>query len=101
MTTRIGRLAVRGVIDAVFADPEGTDGQQGVVIVDWKTGRVPPARQLRELSLQLSLYRLAWHERTGLPLERIRTAFHYVAAGHTHEVEEHPSREEIATMIEG
>ena len=101
VTTRIGRLAVRGVIDAVFADPEGTDGQQGVVIVDWKTGRVPPARQLRELSLQLSLYRLAWHERTGLPLEQIRTAFHYVAAGHTHEVEEHPSREEIATMIEG
>ena len=35
------------------------------------------------------------------PLEQIRTAFHYVAAGHTHEVEEHPSREEIATMIEG
>src|SRR5699024_4491787 len=101
VTTRIGRLAVRGVIDAVFADPEGTDGQQGVVIVDWKTGRVPPARQLRELSLQLSLYRLAWHERTGLPLERIRTAFHYVAAGHTHEVAEHPSRQEIATMIEG
>ena len=100
VTTRVGQVAVRGVIDAVFAEPEGTGGRQGVLIVDWKTGRVPPPSQLRELSLQLSLYRLAWHERTGLPLEQIRTAFHYVAAGHTHEVREHPPREGIARMLE-
>jgi DNA helicase-2/ATP-dependent DNA helicase PcrA len=89
---------VRGVIDAVFADPGGGDG---VMIVDWKTGRVPRPAQLRERSRQLSLYRLAWHERTGLPLSRIRTAFHFVADGVTHEVTRHPSRERIAAMLAG
>ncbi|WP_114855813.1 ATP-dependent DNA helicase [Brachybacterium sp. YJGR34] len=97
--TRVGDIAVRGVIDAVFADPEGTDGSQGVVIVDWKTGRVPRPAQLRERSLQLSLYRLAWHESTGLPLSSIRTAFHFVADGLTHEVRRHPSRERIAELL--
>ncbi|MGO1258819.1 MAG: PD-(D/E)XK nuclease family protein, partial [Brachybacterium sp.] len=99
--TRIGEIAVRGIIDAVFADPEGTDGTQGVMIVDWKTGRVPRPAQLRERALQLSLYRLAWHEQTGLPLARIRTAFHFVADGVTHEVRRHPSREKIAQMLAG
>ena len=99
--TRIGQIAVRGVIDAVFADPEGTDGSEGVIVVDWKTGRVPRPAQLRERALQLSLYRLAWHERTGLPLARIRTAFHFVADGITHEVRRHPSRERIAQLLAG
>ena len=107
VTTRIGGIGVRGVIDAVFADPEGgdgtagSDGSGGVIIVDWKTGRMPRPAQLRERSLQLSLYRLAWHERTGLPLRNIRTAFHFVADGITHEVTEHPSRERIAEMLSG
>nr|WP_245349614.1 ATP-dependent DNA helicase [Brachybacterium fresconis] len=96
--TRVGRIAVRGVIDAVFADP---DDDSGVIIVDWKTGRVPRPAQLRERALQLSLYRLAWHESTGLPLGRIRTAFHFVADGITHEVRRHPSRERIAAMLTG
>nr|WP_245354436.1 ATP-dependent DNA helicase [Brachybacterium sacelli] len=99
--TRVGEIAVRGVIDAVFADPEGGDGSDGVLIVDWKTGRVPRPAQLRERSLQLSLYRLAWHESTGLPLSRIRTAFHFVADGVTHEVRRHPSRERMAQMLQG
>ena len=107
VTTRIGEIGVRGVIDAVFAEPEGGDGTAGpdgtggVIIVDWKTGRMPRPAQLRERSLQLSLYRLAWHERTGLPLRNIRTAFHFVADGITHEVTEHPSRERIAEMLSG
>ncbi|MGY5763755.1 ATP-dependent helicase [Brachybacterium sp. DNPG3] len=99
VATQLGSIAVRGVIDAVFSDPEGGDGSEGVVVVDWKTGRMPPPAQLRERSLQLSIYRLAWHEATGLPLERIRTAFHYVGEGRTHEVREHPSREQIERML--
>jgi len=99
--TRVGGVAVRGIIDAVFADPEGSDGSEGVVIVDWKTGHVPRPAQLRARALQLSLYRLAWHEVTGLPLSRIRTAFHFVADGVTHEVTRHPSRERIAQMLAG
>ena len=99
--TRVGEVAVRGVIDAVFADPEGTDGSEGVIILDWKTGRMPRPAQLRERALQLSLYRLAWHESTGLALGRIRTAFHFVAEGRTHEVRRHPSRETIAARLGG
>ncbi|MGP9682547.1 ATP-dependent helicase [Brachybacterium sp. AOP3-A1-3] len=106
--TRVGEIAVRGVIDAVFEDPDSPDSPdneapdaRGVIIVDWKTGRVPRPAQLRERALQLSLYRLAWHERTGLPLERIRTAFHFVADDVTHEVQRHPSRERIAEMLTG
>ncbi|GAA1315703.1 ATP-dependent DNA helicase [Brachybacterium tyrofermentans] len=109
--TRVGEIAVRGVIDAVFEDPDSPEnsdstdserpGARGVIIVDWKTGRVPRPAQLRERALQLSLYRLAWHERTGLPLERIRTAFHFVADDVTHEVRRHPSRERIAEMLTG
>lgn len=98
VTTRIGEVAVRGVIDAVFPDPDGGDG---VMIVDWKTGQVPPPARLRALSLQLTLYRLAWHEATGTPLSRIRTAFHYVAAGVTHEVTRHPSRSAVESRLRG
>ncbi|WP_193104294.1 ATP-dependent DNA helicase [Brachybacterium sp. FME24] len=99
--TRVGEIAVRGVIDAVFADPHPGPEADGVIIVDWKTGRIPRPAQLRERSLQLSLYRLAWHESTGLPLAKIRTAFHFVADGITHEVDRHPSRERIARLLTG
>ncbi|MFC7373811.1 MULTISPECIES: ATP-dependent helicase [unclassified Brachybacterium] len=98
VTTRVGEITVRGVIDAVFPDP---DDARGVIIVDWKTGRLPRPAQLRERSLQLSVYRIAWHERTGIPLGRIRTAFHFVADGVTHEVRRHPSRARIAQMLTG
>lgn len=94
--TRIGPMAVRGVIDAVYPDPENPGG---VVILDWKTGAVPTGAQRRARALQLSVYRLAWHERTGLDLDRIRTVFFYVAAGVEHEVLEHPSRAEIERML--
>lgn len=97
VTTRIGPLSVRGVIDAVYEEstPEGP----GVAIVDWKTGAVPPPSRRRARALQLSVYRLAWHEATGMPLERIRTAFHYVAAGRTLWVTDHPGREELLEML--
>ncbi|GAA1716302.1 ATP-dependent DNA helicase [Brachybacterium phenoliresistens] len=98
VTTRIGSLSVRGVIDAVY--PEETEEGPGAVIVDWKTGAVPPASRRRARALQLSVYRLAWHEATGMPLSRIRTAFHYVAARRTLWVTEHPGREELRDMLD-
>ena len=95
--TRIGPIAVRGVIDAVFPDP---DGEDGVMILDWKTGHTPRSAELRARSLQLSLYRIAWHEQTGMPLSRIRTAFHFVPDGITHEVRSHPSRDRILRRLQ-
>ncbi|NNG34172.1 ATP-dependent helicase [Nakamurella sp. DB0629] len=67
-------LPVRGRIDAVFADADG-----GYTVVDWKTGR-PPSRTARAaVAVQLAAYRLAWAELAGVPLQRVRAAFHYVA----------------------
>ncbi|MFD6285150.1 UvrD-helicase domain-containing protein [Streptomyces sp. NPDC060205] len=84
-----GRV-VRGRIDAVYkeevhqegvpeegADEHG-DGRATTTyeIVDWKTSRTRTADPL-----QLALYRLAWAEQHGIPLESVRAAFLYVRSG--------------------
>jgi DNA helicase-2/ATP-dependent DNA helicase PcrA len=74
--TRIAGMGVRGRVDAIFADEDG-----GVTVVDWKTGR-PPVRD-EPAAVQLACYRLAIAELLGLPLDRVRAAFHYVRAGVT------------------
>ncbi|MFT4234471.1 MAG: ATP-dependent DNA helicase [Microbacterium sp.] len=51
-----------------------------IEIVDWKTGRPPRGEEETELRLlQLALYRVAYHERHGVPLENIDVALFYVA----------------------
>jgi DNA helicase-2/ATP-dependent DNA helicase PcrA len=71
-------IAVRGRMDAVFADPDG-----GVTVVDWKTGAPPDEARLPALSVQLAAYRLAWSALSGTELSRVRAAFHYVRDGVT------------------
>ena len=77
--TPVGGVVLRSRIDAVFPDGDG-----GVVVVDWKTGR-PPADDtaVRARELQLATYRLAWSRRSGLPLEKVAAAFFYGATGET------------------
>ena len=70
--------AVRGRVDAVFADDDG-----GVTIVDWKTGRPPSGAAAEAAALQLSVYRVAYARWTGLPVEQVRAAFYYGATGET------------------
>ena len=61
-------------LDAVYR----RDGR--IEIVDWKTGRPPTTASERdERMLQLALYRLAYHRRHGVPLERIDVTLFYVA----------------------
>jgi DNA helicase II / ATP-dependent DNA helicase PcrA len=65
-------------LDAVYrrADRGGR-----IEIVDWKTGRPPrDAGERDERMLQLELYRRAYHEKHGIPLEEIDVALYYVAA---------------------
>jgi DNA helicase-2/ATP-dependent DNA helicase PcrA len=76
--TRIGSAQVRGRMDAVFADPDG-----GYTVVDWKTGAEPSGEGLRAAAVQLAAYRVAWADLSGVPVERVRAAFHYVRTGHT------------------
>jgi DNA helicase-2/ATP-dependent DNA helicase PcrA len=72
-------VLLRGRCDAVF-----TDAPDGLVdVVDWKTGRPPSGAAAEAAAVQLAVYRLAWHHLSGVPLDRIRAAFHYVAANRT------------------
>ncbi|MBT0994470.1 DEAD/DEAH box helicase [Cellulomonas sp. DKR-3] len=78
---------IDGEIDGELDDePDGEldDEPDGVVVVDWKTGAPPrddASRAAREI--QLAVYRLAWSRWSGLPLDRVGAAFHYVAANET------------------
>jgi DNA helicase-2/ATP-dependent DNA helicase PcrA len=69
----VGGQVVRGRIDAVYAEPGG-----GWLVLDWKTSREHTADPL-----QLAVYRLAWAELVGVPVERVDAAFHYVRDGET------------------
>jgi hypothetical protein len=60
--TVIAGVAVRGRMDAVFADPDG-----GFTVVDWKTGPLPDDTRLPALAVQLAAYRLAWADLAGVP----------------------------------
>ena len=73
----VAGLLVRGRIDAVFADGDGWD------VVDWKTGRQPVGEGAAAAAVQLAAYRLAWHQLTGAPLDRVSAAFFYVRSGAT------------------
>lgn len=82
--TIIDGIAVRGRVDAVFADDRSSEAKAaGVVVVDWKTGRPPRGEVARVRSLQLAAYRLAYARLRGLSPDRVRAAFYYAATGET------------------
>ncbi|MET7690595.1 ATP-dependent DNA helicase [Streptomyces sp. NPDC005483] len=68
-----GRV-IRGRIDAVYRQGDGDTTTYE--IVDWKTSRTRTADPL-----QLAVYRLAWAERQGVPVESVTAAFLYVRTG--------------------
>src|SRR5699024_6918216 len=74
--TQVAGQTLRGRIDAVFAEPDGT-----TLVVDWKTGAVPGPRRAREVAIQLTAYRMAWSRLRHVALDQVRAAFYYVAAG--------------------
>jgi ATP-dependent DNA helicase UvrD/PcrA len=77
--TEVGGVMVRGRMDAVFRDGDG-----GFDVVDWKTGHQPASEAAAEAAaVQLAAYRLAWAALAGVPVEKVRAAFHYVADGVT------------------
>ncbi|HEX6353998.1 ATP-dependent DNA helicase [Actinophytocola sp.] len=77
-TCDVDGMTLRGRLDAVFADHDG-----GWTVVDWKTGAVPPEEDLPALSVQLAAYRLAWASLSGVPVDKVRAAFHYVRSNTT------------------
>ncbi|MET3718246.1 DNA helicase-2/ATP-dependent DNA helicase PcrA [Arthrobacter sp. UYEF21] len=92
--TRVGDVVVRGRIDAVFLDADGSWD-----LVDWKTGRRPSASQLRAKSVQLAAYRLAWARLKGVPVHEVRAAFFYVADNQVVRPHDLGSAEELEGIV--
>ncbi|GHE32475.1 ATP-dependent helicase [Streptomyces vinaceus] len=88
--TLAGRV-IRGRIDAVY---RGEDGSYE--IVDWKTGRTTEADPL-----QLAVYRLAWAEATGTPLDRVTAAFLHVRSGRVIRPRDLPGRDRLERILQG
>src|SRR5262249_12851976 len=76
--TTVAGVVIRGRMDAVYADADGRFD-----VVDWKTGRRPDGADAAAAAVQLGAYRLAWAELAGVPVGRVRAAFHYVRDGVT------------------
>ncbi|MGV0642974.1 ATP-dependent DNA helicase [Mycolicibacterium sp. XJ2546] len=91
----IGDRVVRGRIDAVFADADG-----GATVVDWKTGDPPATPEDKQhAAIQLAVYRLAWAQLHGRPVDSVRAAFHYVRTGTTVAPDPLPAAEELAALL--
>ncbi|MFD3544043.1 UvrD-helicase domain-containing protein [Streptomyces sp. NPDC058655] len=88
--TLAGRV-VRGRIDAVYENPDGS-----YEIVDWKTGRTTEADPL-----QLAVYRLAWAEATGTPLDRVAAVFLHVRSGRVIRPRDLPDRSRLERILQG
>jgi DNA helicase-2/ATP-dependent DNA helicase PcrA len=92
-----GRV-VRGRIDAVYRLGDGDGGSDGdgttYEIVDWKTSRTRTADPL-----QLAVYRLAWAEQRGVPLESVKATFLYVRTGDVVRPENLPDRDALERLL--
>ncbi len=86
----LGAQVVRGRIDAVYETPTG------FLVVDWKTN----LRQSAD-PLQLAIYRVAWAELMGVPVEHVEAAFYYVRTGVLDEHRDLPGRDELEAIIAG
>ncbi|MFF1377299.1 UvrD-helicase domain-containing protein [Streptomyces sp. NPDC058308] len=86
-----GRV-IRGRIDAVYKEGDGADTTYE--IVDWKTSRTRTADPL-----QLAVYRLAWAEQQGIPLESVKAAFLYVRSGETARPGNLPGRAQLERLL--
>ena len=87
---------VRGRIDAVYARPADGADPGGYLVVDWKTNR----RQTAD-PLQLAIYRVAWAELAGVPVEQVRAAFYYVRTGELVEPPSSVGRAELERLVAG
>ncbi|WP_156155900.1 ATP-dependent DNA helicase [Demequina phytophila] len=90
-------VTIRSRIDAVFPAGAGLDR---VTVVDWKSGSAPRGAEERAArEVQLAVYRLAWAEWTGVPLDAVDAAFHYVRDDATVRPERLLGREEIEALL--
>lgn len=89
----LGGRVVPGRIDAVFASTDD-DGVTHYDVVDWKTSRTQTADPL-----QLAVYRVAYAETVGVPLDHVSAAFVYVRDGATVRPDDLPDRESLERLL--
>jgi DNA helicase-2/ATP-dependent DNA helicase PcrA len=94
--TVIAGVVVRGRMDAVFAEP----GDR-YEVVDWKTGARPTGADAEAAAVQLAAYRLAWATLAGVPVERVKAAFHYVREGETVRPADLLDADALAALVAG
>jgi DNA helicase-2/ATP-dependent DNA helicase PcrA len=93
-----GRV-VRGRIDAVYRERDDGSASPGAwryEVVDWKTSREETADPL-----QLAIYRVAWAEQAGVPLEQVTASFLYVRSGRVETPSRLPDRKELSRLLIG
>ena len=88
----IGDSVVRGRMDAVFQQPDGS-----WLIVDWKTGRRPQGAALASAQIQLAVYAEAWRRIHGV--ETVRAAFFYVHENYLLEPDDLPTGARLAELL--
>ena len=86
----VGGQVVRGRIDAVYRTGDGWE------VLDWKTNHRESADPL-----QLAVYRLAWAELAGVPVESVTAAFYYVRTGVVDRPAQLPGRRELEGILAG
>jgi DNA helicase-2/ATP-dependent DNA helicase PcrA len=91
----LGGRVIRGRIDAVYQVVR-PDGSRGYDVIDWKTNRSESADPL-----QLAIYRLAWSELQGIPLDQVTAAFYYVRTGDITRPENLPDRSALIELLNG
>ncbi|MCS4535822.1 DEAD/DEAH box helicase [Corynebacterium sp. HS2168-gen11] len=90
----IDGVMIRGRMDAIFAQPDGS-----WLIVDWKTGKSPNARELHDVRVQLAMYRIAWAKMQQCDPANVQCAFYYVRDEKLLEVADLPDEAEIAKLM--
>ncbi|MGA4800600.1 UvrD-helicase domain-containing protein [Streptomyces lavendulocolor] len=90
----LGGRVIRGRIDAVYRETDPDTGAVTYEIVDWKTNRSHTADPL-----QLAVYRLAWAEQHGLPLDAVTAAFVYVRTGEVVRPADLPGRDGLERIL--
>jgi DNA helicase-2/ATP-dependent DNA helicase PcrA len=94
----VGGRLIRGRIDAVYGDDEGTL-YESYDVIDYKTGAVPTGRDFEAASLQLSIYRLAWADLAEVDPEAVNAGFLYVRSGELKRPDRLLDRTELAELL--
>ncbi|MBS2963673.1 ATP-dependent helicase [Actinocrinis puniceicyclus] len=85
----LGGQIVRGRIDAVYREPDGS-----YEVVDWKTNRAANADPL-----QLAVYRIAWAQTAGVAVEQVKATFLYVRTGEIQRPESLPDSDALVRLL--